>query len=136
MAGNCSSPGVGTTPGCSSIADSPADAFGERPVCASADSAMRPKAAVQTASSHGALQLYRTNGLIRGLSGIWFSSNVSIELKIATPKFIFVNYSRTPPSPLSRAAYAFLATVGLCKRRTGVRQTCLVLQLSCAGETK
>jgi len=88
MTGNCSSLGVGTTPGCSSIADSPDDTFAERPVCASADRAKRPKAAVQTASSHAALQLSRTTDLIHGLSGVCFSSNVSIELKIAAPKLM------------------------------------------------
>src|SRR6516225_570828 len=93
MGGNCSSPGVGTTPGCSSIADSADDAFGERPVWASADSVMRPKTAVQTASNHAALQLHRTTDPIRGLIGVCPSSNVSIGLKTAAPaapKFMFI----------------------------------------------
>ena len=110
MAGNCSSLGVGTTPGCSSIADSPDDALGERPVCASADRAMRPKAAVHTASSHGAMQLYRTTHPIRGLSGVCFSSPVPIELKDCGSKVHICDYSRPPRSPLSRIAYAFLQT--------------------------
>src|SRR5215469_13854185 len=122
MAGNCSSPGVGTTPGCSSIADSPDDAFGERPVCASADSVMRPKAAVLTASSHAALHLHRTNDRIRGLFGVCFSSNASIGLKIAAPTFIFTIVEAHLFRPMSPVRRASLANLGPFYRRTGVRQ--------------